>query len=112
MRARAPSARRIAGSVGSGGGPWPGGRLFPPPDLLEPEMLEEGEADQGEEGMVMEPEPGAPLEVIEPEFLLALLVRRFADPAGLDCPGQRAQAPTLQGWGEQRASLRQRIVAK
>ena len=69
MRTRAASARRIAGSVGSGGGPAHAGGtglFFPPPaGLAEPPVLEEGEADHGYHRVVVQPGPRAPLKVVE-----------------------------------------------
>lgn len=90
---RASRARRIAGSDGSGGGPARVGHRFPPParrvDVLQPQMLEEGEADHGQQRVVMEPAPGAPLEVVEPQFFLELLVRLLSGPARPDGGGER-----------------------
>src|SRR4051812_37517413 len=71
--------RRTAGRLGAGGGPGsaaPG--LFPP----EPQVLQEGEGEQAQERVVMEPAPGPPLEVVEPELVLELLVQLLAYPAG------------------------------
>jgi hypothetical protein len=47
-------------------------------------MLQEGEGDQHHQGVVVQPGPGPPLEVVEAEFFLHLLVRLLAGPAGLD----------------------------
>ena len=64
--------RRIAGRLGLGGGPGSGGvgALFPP----EPQVLEEGEGELAEEGMVVQAAPAPALEVIQPELVLHLLV--------------------------------------
>jgi hypothetical protein len=70
------SKRRIAGRVGSSGGPGSGSLVFPPPaEFSEPQVLQEREADQRHERVMVEPGPAPPLEVIEPELLLELLVR-------------------------------------
>jgi hypothetical protein len=44
-------------------------------------MLEECVSDHGHEGMTMEASPGAPLEVIKPEFFFQLLMGLFATPS-------------------------------
>lgn len=49
-------------------------------------MLEEGEGDHRQQRVVVEPEPGATLEVVGPEFLLELRVCLLAAPARLDRP--------------------------
>ena len=51
-------------------------------------MLEESIGDHGHQRVAMKPLPGSPLEVIETEFLVHLLVRLFTHTARLD------------GWGE------------
>ncbi len=71
----------MAGRLGCGGGPL---RLFPPLGGRKPMMLEKAEGDQRQQGMPVQPAPGAALEVIETEFLFQLLMRLLADPAGLD----------------------------
>jgi hypothetical protein len=58
--------------------------LFFPHRLCETTVLEECVSDHGHEGMTMEPLPGSPLEVIEPEFLFQLLVGLFANPSRFD----------------------------
>ena len=59
-------------------------RIFPPPlAVLKPEMLQEGERDQRHQGVVVQPGPGPPLEVVEAELFLQLLVRLLAGPPGL-----------------------------
>src|ERR1700752_3658340 len=83
-------ARRSSGSVGLGGGVFRG-RFFPPPCGLEPQVLEVGERDAGHERVSVQAGPGSPLEVVEPEFLLELLMRLLADPARLDRRGQTSQ---------------------
>ena len=55
-------------------------------------MLQEGEGDQRHKGVVVQAGPGSPLEVVETEFFLHLLVRLLADPAGLDCRREGLQA--------------------
>src|SRR3954471_23439970 len=74
--------RRMAGRLGAGGGPGSGAisALFPP----EPQVLQEGEGQQAQERVVMEPAPGPPLEVVEPELVLELLVQLLAYPPALD----------------------------
>src|SRR3712207_8577711 len=47
-------------------------------------MLQEGERDQRHQGVVVQPGPGPPLEVVEAELFLQLLVRLLAGPPGLD----------------------------
>src|ERR671917_1211375 len=79
----ASRARRTAGKVGWGGGPV--ARIFPPlATPPEPQVLQEGEADQHHQGVMVQPGPGPSLEVVEAELLLHRLVRLLADPAGLD----------------------------
>ena len=80
------TALRISGSVGLGG---PLGTLFFPLRLGQPLMLKEGVSDHGHQRVPMKTVPGAPLEVVESEFLLHLLVCLFAHPSGLDACRQR-----------------------
>src|SRR3954451_24470955 len=87
MRVRAATMwRRIAGRLGRGGGPGSGGvpTLFPP----EPQVLEEGEGELAQQGVGVQAAPGAPLEVVEAELVLHLLVHLLANPASLDRGGQ------------------------
>jgi hypothetical protein len=78
------------GSVGSGGGPRRArgrrGPVFPPRHRGLPrggdgvrgaqaQVLEEGEGELRQQRVVVQPDPGAPLEVIQPQLLLELLVR-------------------------------------
>src|SRR5215207_750104 len=74
--------RRVAGRLGPGGGPGSGGApaLFPP----EPEVLQEGEGELAQQGVVMEPAPAPALEVAQPQLALELLVRLLAYPPRLD----------------------------
>src|SRR4051812_46304662 len=74
--------RRTAGRLGRGGGPGSAGvaALFPP----EPEGLQEGEGQQGQQRVVVQAAPGAALEVVEPQLVLELLVRLLAHPPALD----------------------------
>ena len=71
--------RRTAGRLGRGGGPGSGGvpALFSP----EPQVLQEGEGQQAQERVVVQPAPGAALEVVQPQLVLELLVHLFADPS-------------------------------
>jgi hypothetical protein len=78
-------AWRIAGRVGWGGGP---AILFSPSGLFKALGLEEGECDHAHQGVSVQPGPGSPLEVVETEFFLQLLMRLFADPTRLDGTGQ------------------------
>ena len=73
--------RRTAGRLGRGGGP-PSGRSAP--FSPEPQVLEEGESQLAQQGVVVQAAPGAPLEVAQPELALHLLVHLLADPARLD----------------------------
>ena len=57
---------------------------FFPPHLCEATVLGEGVSDHGHECMTMEALPGSSLKVIKPEFLLQLLMGRFANPSRLD----------------------------
>src|SRR3954465_1255533 len=90
MRVRAATmCRRIAGRLGWGGGPGRSGgvaALFPPEP--QPQVLEEGEGELAQERVVVQPAPRAPLEVVEAELVLHLLVHLLANPASLDCCGQ------------------------
>lgn len=56
---------------------------FFPSQLGEATMLEEGVSDHGHECMTMEPLSRSSFEVIEPEFLLQLLMGLFANPSCL-----------------------------
>jgi hypothetical protein len=56
-------------------------------------VLEVGKRDAGHERVSVQAGPGSPLEIVEPEFLLELLVRLLADPARLD----RRSQPTQRG---------------
>ena len=51
-------------------------------------MLQEGEGEQAQERVVVQPAPAAALEVVEPQLVLELLVQLLADPARLDQGGQ------------------------
>src|SRR5215213_1242912 len=87
-------ARRIVGKLGDGGGPGTWRRVFPRPRRAMPgeaEVLEVGEGDAGHQRVPVQPRPGAPLEVAQPQFLLELLVRLLAHPARLDGGRERAQ---------------------
>jgi len=53
-------------------------------------MLEEGISNHCHEGVTVKALPRSPLEVIETEFFLQLLMRLFANPAGLDGGCQEA----------------------
>jgi hypothetical protein len=52
--------------------------------LPKPQVLQEGEGDHGHERVPVQAGPGAALEVVEPQFLLHLLMRLLAHPASLD----------------------------
>jgi hypothetical protein len=77
-----PGQRRLRG----------GGRFFFPTRGGEVAMLEEGATDHSHEGVTMKTAPGLPLEVVEAEFLLELLIRLLADPARLDGCAERAMS--------------------
>src|SRR5688572_2636487 len=74
--------RRNSGRLGRGGGPAPprGTTLFFP----EPQVLQKGEGELAQEGVVVQATPRAALEVVQAQLLLELLVRLLAHPAGLD----------------------------
>jgi hypothetical protein len=59
--------------------------------LLAPEVLEEGERDHRQQRVMVQPHPRAPVEVVQAELCLELLVRLPADPARLAGRGQRVQ---------------------
>src|SRR4051794_10353333 len=83
MRARAATMRRrMAGRLGPGGGPGSGGvpALFSP----EAEVLEEGEGELAQQGVMVQAAPAPALEMVQPQLLLELLVHLLADPARLD----------------------------
>src|SRR3954447_17736754 len=63
--------RRMAGRLGARGGPGsaPASVLFPP----EPQVLQEGEGQQAQQRVVVQPAPGAALEVVQPQLVLELL---------------------------------------
>src|SRR5580692_1264979 len=73
------TCRRTSGSVGRCVVSLRRGFIFG-----EPDVEKEGERDHREKCVVMKPKPGAPLEMIEAELLLGLLVHLFAGPARLD----------------------------
>jgi hypothetical protein len=50
----------------------------------EPEVLQEGESEHAHQGVVVQPAPGATLEVIEAKLLLHLLMHLLAHPAPFD----------------------------
>ena len=77
-------ACRMAGRVEWGGGEWP---FFPRLGLPQAPVLEKGKGDHGQERRPVKPDPGAPLEVVEPEVLFELL----AGPARLDSGGKRPE---------------------
>ena len=54
-------------------------------------MLEEGVSNHCHEGVTVKSVPRSPLEVIEAKFFLQLLMRLFANPAGLDGGCQEVQ---------------------
>src|SRR5215212_290981 len=60
--------------------------LFSP--LPRPEVLEEGKGELTEERVVVQPAPGTPLEVAQPQLALHLLVHLLAYPPRLDHGGQ------------------------
>src|SRR4051812_23528677 len=74
--------RRTSGSVGRGGGP-PSGRASAP-FFPEPQVLQEGEGEPTQQGVVVQAAPTAALEMVQPQLLLELLVRLLAHPARLD----------------------------
>lgn len=110
--------RRIGGSEGWGGGPGVTGGSgvvgvrFPPgpPPVTtssvsghrlrrdEAAMLEECERDHREQRVVVQPESRTALEVIEPEFVLQLLVRLLTAPAGLNRPEERQARSAPDDW--------------
>ena len=63
-------------------------------------MLEERVGDHGHEGMAMEAVPRPPLEVVETEFFLQLLMGLLADPSRLDRGSQAAQVHLGRQVGE------------
>ena len=54
-------------------------------------MLEEGVGNHCHQGVSVKALPGSPLEVIEPQFFLQLLMRLFANPSRFDDGRQSAQ---------------------
>ncbi len=54
-------------------------------------MLEIGKGDHREQRVMMQAQPAAALKVIEPQFLLQLLMDLLADPTRFDRPGQRQE---------------------
>ncbi|MDR6773697.1 hypothetical protein J2Y49_004450 [Azospirillum sp. BE72] len=60
--------------------------FFPLRHGREAPVLKNGRSDHHQHGMVVQAMPTPPVEVIEAEFFLYLLVPLFADPARLD-PG-------------------------
>jgi hypothetical protein len=72
--------RLMAGRLGPGGGPGslPAVGLFPP----EPQVLQEGEGEQAQQRVVVRPAPGAALEVVQPQLVLAPLGAPARTPSG------------------------------
>ena len=96
--------RRIAGRLGAGGGPgWDRApALFPP----EPQVLQEGEGEPAQERVVVQPAPGAALEVVQAGRALELVI------VLLDPPAQLAQAGQFNHWrgpGEVRQPVLDRL---
>jgi hypothetical protein len=91
MASAVMTARRMAGSVGSGG-PFGERRfLFFPLRHLQTAMLKKGKGHHRHQRVSVEAFPGSTLEVVEAEFLLHLLVCLFADPSGFDGSGELLQ---------------------
>lgn len=78
----------MAGMVGCGGGP---GTLFFPRRGLEAAELKERVGDHRHQGMSVQADPGSPFEMVQPEFLLELLMRLFTNPSCLDGRGERLE---------------------
>src|SRR3954462_5319372 len=78
-------ARPGRGARGGGGPGWGAvSALFPP----EPQVLQEGEGEQAQQRVVVQPAPAPALEVVQPQLVLELLVHLLADPPALDQGGQ------------------------
>jgi hypothetical protein len=71
----------------------------------EAEVLQEGHGDRHHQRVVVQPVPGAALEVVETEFLLHLLVRLLADPTRLDQPDETIERRVGGQVGEMGAGL-------
>jgi hypothetical protein len=69
-------------------------RFSPEPQL---QVLEEGEGELAQECVVVQPAPRAPLEVVEAEFVLHLLVHLLANPASL-IAAARTSSGVSAGW--------------
>jgi hypothetical protein len=69
----------MAGRLGWGGGPVPvlPRVLFPP----EPQVLQEGEGQLAQERVVVQPAPAPALKMVQPQFILQLLVHLLTDPS-------------------------------
>ena len=65
--------------------------LFSPPRCLKATVLQESEGEHRHERVAVKTLPGSPLEVVEAEFLLHLLMRLLANPSCLYGGGQSAQ---------------------
>ena len=61
------------------------------PTYAQPQTLQERERHQCQHRVVVQPAPGSPLEVIQPQLLLELLVRLLTRPPRLDRRNQRQQ---------------------
>ena len=53
--------------------------------------MKERVGDHDHQGMPVQADPGSAFEMVQPEFLLELLVRLLADPSGLDGGGERLE---------------------
>ena len=76
-------ARLMAGSDGCGGGPGAAGFGFFPRlrGLQEAVVLQVGEGHHAQQRVMVQPQPGAALEVVETELVLELLVRLLDIPS-------------------------------
>jgi hypothetical protein len=69
--------------------------------LAEPEMLEQGERQQRQQGVVVEPGPGATLEMIEPQFHLEFADALAHRPNALSGPRPASLAASRRdGWSD------------
>jgi hypothetical protein len=75
------TARRMDGSIGSGGPFRERRRLFFPLCRLQTMVLKKGVGNHRHQRMSVQAFPGSTFEVVETEFLLHLLVCLFADPS-------------------------------
>lgn len=71
---------------------WWSADPFFPSRCSEAAGLEKRVGDHAYQGVAVQPDPGPPFEMVEPQFFLELLMGLLTDPSGLDRRSQRLEA--------------------